>query len=118
MWPRQSSDEKKLFDVQSNGTARSEACTAEARSPAKKCAWQPARPIVELGEYQIGAIRQATFGVELAVVLMIQAVPVTNLVGLTSEARSNAILLSYEGSLQLYLGDAGPVVPVASFVGS
>jgi hypothetical protein len=38
VWPRLSSDEKKLFDVQSSGTARSEACTAETRSPAKKCA--------------------------------------------------------------------------------
>jgi hypothetical protein len=36
VWPRLSSDEKKLFDVQSS--ARSEAFTAEATSPAKKCA--------------------------------------------------------------------------------
>ena len=34
---------------------------------------QLARPVVELGEHQIGAVRQATFGVKLAVVLMIQA---------------------------------------------
>ncbi len=34
---------------------------------------QLARPVVELGEHQIGAVRQTTFGVKLAVVLMIQA---------------------------------------------
>ena len=47
----------------------------------------------------------------------LDAVPVVNLIGLTSEAESR-ILLSYEGSLQPYLDGAGPVVPVTSFVGS
>src|ERR1022692_4447605 len=32
--------------------------------------------------------------------------------------QNRAMLLSYEGSVQPYLDGAGPVVPVASFVGS